>query len=193
MRNFRFNIATILGVILCFGIGFAALRESSDLSESAIFTLTFGVLLVSILLAVHRSDAKRAFWIGFALFGWCYVALAQVPPIESRLLTTKGLAYLDSKVPGRPSSVTTLVLSSIGSYGSGNQMQNVALTIDGTKLATPNQSVVKIWDTTTGKFLSSWGGTTENLVRIGHSLLALVLAGIGGNLSRRLHRRSIPT
>jgi hypothetical protein len=69
-------------------------------------------------------------------------------------------------------------------------MQNVALTIDGSKLATPSQGVVKLWDTTTGKFLSSWSGTTERFIRIGHSLAALVAAWIGGQLSRHLQRGS---
>jgi hypothetical protein len=96
-----------LVVIFVLGVGFAALRESDDLWESAIFTLTLAVLLVSILLAVHRGGGKRQFWIGFALFGWCYLALAQAPTIESRLPTTKALAYLDSKVPRRPSSNPT--------------------------------------------------------------------------------------
>ena len=37
---------------------------------------------------------------GFALFGWIYLGLTLVPAIESRLITTKALAYLDSKVAG---------------------------------------------------------------------------------------------
>src|ERR1700722_4329767 len=98
MRKFRFNIANLLAVILVLGVGFAALRESSDLWESGIFTLTLGVLLISILLAVHRSEKRRAFWLGFALFGSAYLGMSLVPSIESRLITTKGLHYLDSKV-----------------------------------------------------------------------------------------------
>jgi hypothetical protein len=138
MRILRFNIGSLLGVILFLGVGFAALRESNDLWDSGLFTLTVGILPVGVLLAIHRDQAKRAFWVGFALFGWGYLGMSLVPSFESRLLTTKGLAYVDSKAPGRASGVTTLVLSAIGSYGSGNQMQNVALTIDGTKLATPS-------------------------------------------------------
>ena len=100
MRRLRFNIANLLGVILVLGVGFAALRESSDLWESGVFTLMLAALLISILLAVHRTESRRAFWIGFALFGWIYLGLSLVPSIESRLITTKALAYLDSKVPG---------------------------------------------------------------------------------------------
>ncbi len=101
MHRFRFNIASLLGIILVFGVGFAALRESSDLWESGVFTLTFAALLISILFAVHRTESRRAFWIGYALFGWTYPGLSLVPSIESRLITTKALAYLDSKVRGR--------------------------------------------------------------------------------------------
>jgi hypothetical protein len=100
MRKLRFNIANLLVIILVLGVGFAALRESSALWESGIFTVTLGILLLSILLAVHRSESKRAFWLGFALFGWAYMGLALVPSIESRLITNKALAYLDSKVLG---------------------------------------------------------------------------------------------
>jgi hypothetical protein len=44
-------------------------------------------------------ESTRAFWIRFALFGWGYLALSLVPSIESRLSTTKALAYIDCKVP----------------------------------------------------------------------------------------------
>ena len=103
MRRIRFNIASLLVVVLFVAVGFAALRESNDLWDSGLFTLTLGVLLISILLAIHRTESRRAFWIGFALFGWIYLGLSLVPSIESRLMTTKALAYLDSKVPGRSS------------------------------------------------------------------------------------------
>ena len=83
MRRIRFNSASQLGVILVLGVGFAALRESRDLWESGVFTLTLAALLISILFAVHR------------------LGLSLVPSIESRLMTTKALAYLDSKLACR--------------------------------------------------------------------------------------------
>ena len=101
MQRFRFSIASLLVVVLFVAVGFAALRESSDLWESGVFTLTLAALLISILLAVHRTESRRAFWLGFAVFGWIYLGLSVVPSIESRLMTTKALTYLDSKVPGR--------------------------------------------------------------------------------------------
>ena len=76
MRRFRFGIGILVILVLFLGVGFAALRESSDLWESGVFTLTLAALLTSILLAVHRTESRRAFWIGFALFGWTDVGLS---------------------------------------------------------------------------------------------------------------------
>jgi hypothetical protein len=95
MRYLRYNIASILGAIVFVGVGLAALREGDDLWDSGLFSLTLGLLLGALLLAVHRTEARRAFWIGFALFGWGYVSLALLPSTESRLITTKALACLD--------------------------------------------------------------------------------------------------
>jgi hypothetical protein len=190
MRRFRFSISSLLILVLFVGVGFGALREANDLWDSELFTLTLGVLLVSILLAVHRKEAKRAFWIGFAVFGWSYLGLSLVPPIKYRLLTTKALAYLDSKVPGRSLGLFTVRLTGIGTGASSNQIQNLAITVDGNQLAASNEGVVGIRDATTGKLWGRWIGTTENFIRIGHSLLALLVGWFGGQLSRRLWRAS---
>ena len=101
MKRFRYRIASLLILVLLLGVGFAALREANDLWDGCVLTLTIGVLLVSVLLALHRRETTRAFWVGFALFGWAYLELSLVPSIEPRLLTTTARAYLDSKVPGR--------------------------------------------------------------------------------------------
>jgi hypothetical protein len=101
MNRIRFTIASLLVVVLLVAVGFAALREASDLWDRGVFTLALAVLLVSILFAVHRTGSERAFWLGFALFGWGYLGLSLVPSIEPRLLMAKALAHLDSKVPGR--------------------------------------------------------------------------------------------
>ncbi len=98
MKRFRFNIASLLGVIMVLGVGFAAWRVATDLRDSGIFSLTFGVLLISMLLAIHRAEKRQAFWLGFALFGWIYLGLSLVASIETRFITTRGLAYLISKV-----------------------------------------------------------------------------------------------
>jgi hypothetical protein len=186
MRRFRFHLGTLVILILVLAVGFAALRESSDLWESGMFTLTLGVLLTSILLAIYRSEKGRGFWLGFALFGSAYLGLSLLPSIESMLITTKAFAYLSSKVPGRPMKSYTLINSGIRSGSPSNQVQSIFLSIDGNQAATDGQGKVAIWKAVTG----GWSGSTENFVRIGHSLFALLAGWLGGQLSRRLCRPS---
>jgi hypothetical protein len=95
MRHFRFSIVSILGAIVFAGFGFAALRQADDLWNSALFSLTIGLLLAAVLLAIHRTEARRAFWIGFALFGWGYLSVSLIPFTEPRLITTKALVLLN--------------------------------------------------------------------------------------------------
>jgi hypothetical protein len=189
MKRVRFNIASLLSVILVIGVGFAALRESSDLWDSGFLTLTLTALLISILLAVHRTESRRSFWIGFALFGWAYLGLSLVPSIESRLMTTKGLAYLRSKLSERSLKTNTVQHTGSWSLAPRNQVQNPGNNAAG------NDGIVvshEVWlfDRTSRRRLNGWNGTTENFVRIGHSLFALLLGMLGGQVSRRLCRSS---
>jgi hypothetical protein len=175
---------------LVLGVGFAALREASDLWESGIFTVTVGILMISTLLAVHRSESRRAYWLGFALFGWAYMGLTFMPSVESRLITTRALHYLDSKVPGRALQIYTTINSGIGSGTGNNQVYSITVTAGGTQLVTSGQGQLRLWNAATGKLLGGWSGTTENFVRIGHSLFVLLVGWFGGQLSRRLRRTS---
>ena len=138
MKCIRFTIASLLIVVLFVAVGFTALRESNDLWDSGILTVTLAALPVSILLAVHRTESRQAFWLGFSLFGWIYLVLSLVPSIESRLLTTKGLAYPDSNVLERSSRVYDALrqLAGIRSGSPDNQFQSLTFNADGTQFAT---------------------------------------------------------
>jgi hypothetical protein len=189
MRRFRFHIGSLLILVVLLGVGFAALREANDLWDSVVLSAAAGVLLVSVLLVIHRKAEKRAFWAGFALFGWGYVGLTLMPSIEPRLLTTQALAYLDSKAPGRPLNITGQAWGGIGTTSSPPGY--IAFSPQGNLVAgTMNPGPIRIWNATTGKLLWSGGGTTENFMRIGHSLCALILSWLGGKLSRLLHVRN---
>jgi hypothetical protein len=190
MRPCRFNIGSLAGFVLLCGVAFAALKESTDLWESGVFSITTLVLLTSVLLAIHRTGARRHFWVGFALFGGCYLALALIPPIEARLISTKALAFLHSKLPGQQSASASGVF--VGGWESAAlQPPPAAFSPQGgNQVAVVGQQQQRLWVTTTSKLLTVWGNSTENFVRIGHCWLGLCLAWLGGILSRRLSRTS---
>ena len=190
MRRFRFHLGTLVIVVLLFGVGFAAFRESNEAWDRCIFSMTLGVLLLSILLAFHRLGSRRAFWLGFALFGWNYLGLTLVPPIESRLITTKALAYLHSKMPA-PYAGGLKDLDADGwsdLFVVNNLQPNSRYYVDkgnGTfEDVTPAAVKRSISNIFLGTSPTGSSGTTENFVRIGQSLVALVAGFLGGLISR---------
>jgi hypothetical protein len=190
MKRFRFSIASLLGLVLFAAVAVAALRAGSDLWDSIVLTLMLGALLIAVLLCVHRAEKRRAFWLGFGLFGWAYLLASFIPQVESRLLTTRALAYLDSQVARAPAPI--LATFNIFGSGSGNQVSSVTATFSPAATApspTQRQGVL-LMDMMTGKFLPATGGTSENFVRIGHLLIAFMLAVLGGQVSRFLYVRS---
>jgi hypothetical protein len=185
MRRFRFHLGTLIALVLVLGVGFAALRESNETWDSGVFTLAVVILLTSVLLAVHRTEERRAFWLGFALFGVAYLGLSQVPPIASRLITTKVLAFIDSKLPrSMPAGFAYF------DYDNDGDMDLYVVNQAQPKVLYLNRGNGTFEDVTSGKSLSGSTGTTEKFTRIGHSLLALIIALLGGRLSGYLYAKN---
>ena len=183
MRWFRFSIAGLLGVILFAGVGLAALRAASAPWDGAVFGATLLILTTSILLAVHRDQARRAFWIGFALFGWVYLAASLIPPVEARLPTTRGLAFLDAKRPRV--NPTGFAMADFDADGT----MDIFVATDPT---TGNGGAYRLQAVSGYGILANLPDSSANFLRIGHSLLALLFACLGGFLSRRLRATSSP-
>jgi hypothetical protein len=76
MKQFRLTTAWLMAVVLIIAIGAAALTRPSALWGSALFTAALGLLCTATALALVRHPSRRAFWVGFAVFGWPYFALA---------------------------------------------------------------------------------------------------------------------
>jgi hypothetical protein len=188
MTRLRFNIGTLLAVVVFLAVAFAALREATALWDSGVFTLTVAMLLAGVLLSVYRTGRGRAFWVGFALFGWTYLAASLIPTVEPRLLTTRGLEFLDSKIPGR--AVTFSVTLTANNSGTpSNLVEEVITSTNGRDLIKTMNGTFSL-STLTGKALAGPFGSSENFVRIGHSLLSMVVALCGGQFSRRLSVRA---
>lgn len=205
MRRFRFSIAGLLILVMYCGVAAAALRASSAGWDSAIFGGTLLMLALAILRAIHARGLTRAYWQGFALFGGIYLGASLIPPMASRLPTTKGLTWLDAKRPATVSA-TGLTLIDLDEDGvldlatasgavritSGNRGATAANTW-ATDLAKGIDATTLTWSTPrAGWTFFGPGGSTDHFLRIGHALFALIFAALGAAVSRRMADRPIP-
>ncbi len=76
MRKIRFTIGWLMILVLVLAIGLAALKSGDETWAGVMFLLTCGVLGLAVIGAICCREAERAWWLGFALFGWGYMALA---------------------------------------------------------------------------------------------------------------------
>jgi hypothetical protein len=93
-----FSAFVMMGLVVVVAVGVAALRFASGLWAGVLLLLTLGVLGAAVLAFHERTGAKRAWWRGFALFGWGDLVLAMGPwaseAVAPHLPTTAGLASL---------------------------------------------------------------------------------------------------
>jgi hypothetical protein len=75
MPRIRISLATLLGFIAVSALGLAGMISASSLWTAAAATVTLAVLLAAVLAAFLLAGSDRAFWAGFALFGWAYLML----------------------------------------------------------------------------------------------------------------------
>jgi hypothetical protein len=187
MNRPRFSIAGLLAAVLLAAIAVAALRESTDLWDGAVFGLTLAVLLVAVLLAIYAPRPRRACWLGFALVGSVYLSLSLIPAVERRLPTTHLLILLDLQLPDRSPDRARGTLGLLRPGYLDEQV--VAFSPDGRGLAPGWHDSVKLWDAQTGRLVGGLSKTSVNFVRIGHSIMALILGFAGGQLARHLAAR----
>ena len=72
MRSFRFSIAALMWVVLLAAIASAGLAYPSTHWAGVAALLTRGMLCLALVGAVCRTGARRAWWLGFFVFGWAY-------------------------------------------------------------------------------------------------------------------------
>jgi hypothetical protein len=73
----------LVGFVAICAIGFGCLLYASSPLASTIYSITPAVLTAGWLGIIYRRGARRAFWVGFSLFGWSYLILAYGPWFES--------------------------------------------------------------------------------------------------------------
>jgi hypothetical protein len=88
-----------MGAVLTAALGLTALRSASETWAGVALLATCGVLGLAVVGAVSRAADERAWWLGFALFGWGYLALALwSPPSTTKLPTVTGLEAVWTKI-----------------------------------------------------------------------------------------------
>src|SRR5438876_2766461 len=75
----RFTIRKLLAATAVVALGCLALLKSSDMVAAAMMGAVALMLMAGIVLAIYRLGDARAFWIGFAVFGWSYLFLCYGP------------------------------------------------------------------------------------------------------------------
>jgi hypothetical protein len=81
MRATRFSIGSLLAVIGIFGVALAALRNPSYLWANAAFTTALLAVTAAVVNTVYGRGGKRAYWLGFALFGGTYLSICSIPAL----------------------------------------------------------------------------------------------------------------
>src|SRR5271165_1100590 len=85
MKRFRFSIRALMVAVVVMGVAFAGLRSPSPFWANLWFSLDLAVLTLSLPAAVYRQGEKRAFWVGFAAFGWVYFVLTLAPWFQTEI------------------------------------------------------------------------------------------------------------
>ena len=121
MRHFRLSIAQIMLLVLLIGLAIGALRSPSPLMARTTWTATAALLCWSVVAAILGREHRRAFWAGFAVFGWVHLVVifelyrsgsTELPKLPS-LLTTDMVGYLRDHVIPLPPAVVTYADSNI--------------------------------------------------------------------------------
>jgi hypothetical protein len=182
MRLPRFSIAGLMGLVVVVAVGVAALRFATELWAGILLMLTLGALGAAVLAFHERTGARRAWWRGFALFGWGYVVLALGPWASEWI------------APGLP---TTIALD--GLYARSHPAGEGAPARDLTRLALrdyivavngspgPSTAVAFSPDGRVVLGAASTNPAPEPFRQVGHCLWTLLVACVGGVVGRTFH------
>lgn len=178
MGRLRVTVAGLMGLVVVLGAGLAALKNASELWALAVRLFVLGLLATAILGALYRRGARRAWWVGFALFGWGYEAMECAPwsPPEtpsSRALLEGLYARLSPRRVLAVDSFTAAALAQNGQILDPRPNETQGVTPD----AAEQVVVVGTLDATAFR-------------AIGRHLLALAAAVVGGLIAVRFHATS---
>jgi hypothetical protein len=79
MNRSRFSFTAMFGLVAIVALGCAALWKPTGLWVMVISATTVTSLFFATLAAIYQQQARRAFWVGFAVVGWGFFGVQQLP------------------------------------------------------------------------------------------------------------------
>jgi hypothetical protein len=173
MRRFRFSVRGLMMLIVFLGSAFAGLRSPTPFWANIWFSLVLTVLVLAVPAAVYRRGERRAFWVGFATFGWVYFVLSMGPWFQNeigfQLFTTTVLDLLSPYIVQKESLLRVYV-------GSFNPPASPTLPTPWQIWNLPEFPPENPWRTVGYVTLLSPG----LYLRIGHAIFCMLIGFCGG-------------
>ncbi len=187
----RISIAALMGFVGIFGVGLAAFRYPSKLWGSFLISITVGALVVGTLGALFHRGLPQKFWAGYAICGWFYLLVHFGPWFREEmapfLFTTACLDLIYPHVAAVEQTTAMADPTSGAVYGLAGGFGGGASTA-------PASTIWEHWTGIDGadsgfRLVNDFGVTRSTPFElIGHSLLALLFAYLGGLTARRFAR-----
>jgi hypothetical protein len=184
----RFSIRRLMIFIVVSAIGLAALRNANELWAETMLMTALIAVGVAILGAVFSRGRERAWWVGFALFGGCYLTLSDAPWIgdafRHRLITTSLLGDLRNLMFG--SNVRYLLIEKQALEDEIAKVQPATRIYDPV-VASMRNSLKAIQDQLNNN--RNVARRYDHFHSIGHALFALLAGLMGGTVAVWFHAR----
>ena len=197
MRGVHFSLRWLFGVVSFLAVGCGLLTYASPILSKLAFTVVVTALLAGLFSAVYRIGDQRAFWAGFATFGFVYLWMVcgtwQSPdgstPVRDRLVTTDLLIRSHDALPSRQASQSTAAATAWMTYQGSVALNPYAGFNPYTGQSTMPAGGGSYMLPPTMTVATPAVGRTDFLTT-GHSLFAVVFAFVGGIIIRTSYRRS---
>ena len=202
--TFRFSIRQLLLGTALVAVACVAMRSASPLWVAGLLGLTLLMLTAALPLAIFRQEADRAWWSGFALFGWMYLLLlayswsldpntSQSNPLRPYSLVTSRFSHLGydkiyggANQPVRYQQIATTTYTSIApsvGYATNPYNSTAAAPI-------PPAYIVPVTSYTAVASPTVTGPALDDFVNVTHAFWAILIALCGGWFTCWIYKQS---
>jgi hypothetical protein len=201
MRFVQFTIGRLAMVVVVAAVCFAALKQPNEWWVAGMTTLVLAALGFAILGVSYRLGRKRAFWLGFLLFGAGYGIVSAGPwfveNVRPSLITTSLIDLSFPRLHPQGAAQSQQIQLTSGGTWAGTAPTTTGSTVPvtttflanavqltGSAVAVPGGSTSAPMTFTIATVLSN--GPSEEYRKIGHASLTLIAGMIGGLLAQLL-------